>query len=167
MMVFETLSPLSPKHLIRLMSRLLRSNLPMDRKRADRKEEEIPAIRDRAQETSQTSRHARREPTDRTRSEKPRGGEGKAVRKRDRARRPTGMATLHLGAGRTAGIRAGDLVGAIANETGLNSTMIGPIKIADHFSLVDVPEELAQGIMKAIGRTRIKGKKVTVRIHHD
>ena len=133
----------------------------------ERKEEEIPAVRDRAPEPSQTSRHARREPSDRPRSEKPRKIEGRPDRKRDRARRPSGMATLHLGAGRTAGIRAGDLVGAIANETGLNSNMIGPIKIADQFSLVNVPEELAQGIMKVLSRTRIKGKKVAVRPYHE
>ena len=75
------------------------------------------------------------------------------------------MASLHFGAGRMAGIRPGDLVGAIANEAGLNSNVIGPIKIADQFSLVQVPEELAHGIIKVLGRTRIKGKKVTVRLH--
>ena len=133
----------------------------------DRKEEEIPAIRDRTQDTSQTPRHARREPPDRPRGAKPRKTEDRPIGKRDRSRRPSGMATLRLGSGRTAGIRAGDLVGAIANETGLNSNMIGPIKIADQFSLVTVPEELAQGIMKVLGRTRIKGKKVTVRLYHE
>jgi ATP-dependent RNA helicase DeaD len=74
---------------------------------------------------------------------------------------------LHFGAGRTAGIRPGDLVGAIANEAGLHSNMIGPIKIADQFSLVKVPEELTQGIIKALSRTRIKGQKVPVRLYRD
>ena len=74
---------------------------------------------------------------------------------------------LLFNAGRTAGIRPADLVGAIANEAGLHSNMIGPIKIADQFSLVKVPEELAKGIIKAFGRTRLKGKKVTVRIHPE
>ena len=77
------------------------------------------------------------------------------------------MVTLHFSAGRAAGIRPGDLVGAIANEAGLNSNVIGPIKIADQFSLVGVPEELAKGTMKALGRTRLKGKKVTVRLYHE
>jgi ATP-dependent RNA helicase DeaD len=77
------------------------------------------------------------------------------------------MATLHFSAGKNASIRPGDFVGAIANEAGINSNVIGPIKIADQFSLVQVPEELAQGIMKALSRTRIKGKKVTVRLHRE
>jgi ATP-dependent RNA helicase DeaD len=77
------------------------------------------------------------------------------------------MATLHFSAGRTAGIRPGDLVGAIANEAGLNSNVIGPIKISDQFSLVKVPEELAPGVIKALGRTRIKGQKVTIRLYRE
>jgi ATP-dependent RNA helicase DeaD len=77
------------------------------------------------------------------------------------------MATLHFGAGRTAGIRPGDLVGAIANEAGLNSNVIGPIKISDQFSLVKVPEELVSGVIKALGRTRIKGQKVTIRLYRE
>ena len=77
------------------------------------------------------------------------------------------MATLHVNAGRTAGIRTGDLVGAIANEAGISSNVIGPIKVSDQFSLVKVPEEHIHGIIKALGRTRIKGQKVTARIYKE
>ena len=70
-------------------------------------------------------------------------------------------------AGRTAGIRPGDRLGAIANEAGIHSQMIGPIKIENHFLLVRVLEEMAQGVLKALSRTRLKGKKVTVRINHQ
>ena len=77
------------------------------------------------------------------------------------------MAKLYIGAGRTAGIRPGDLVGAIANETRLASNLIGAIEVAERFSLVDVPEEQASGIIDALGRTRIKGRKVTVRLFRE
>ncbi len=131
------------------------------------REEEIPAIQDRVRETSQRSRRPRLESPDRPRGGKPGRDLGRPVGKRDRAGRATGMVSLHVGAGRTAGIRTGDLVGAIVNEAGLNSNVIGPIKIADQFSLVKVPDELAKGIIKAISRTRIKGKKVTVRLYRE
>jgi ATP-dependent RNA helicase DeaD len=133
-------------------------------------EEEIPAIRDRAQETSQTSRRPRRESPDRPRGAKPGGSPGRPVSRRERpgrAGQSTNMATLHFSAGKNANIRPGDFVGAIANEAGLNSNVIGPIKISDDFSLVKVPEELAQEIMKVLGRTRIKGKKVKVRLYRE
>jgi ATP-dependent RNA helicase DeaD len=77
------------------------------------------------------------------------------------------MATLHFSAGKNENIRPGDFVGAIANEAGLNSNLIGPIKISDDFSLVKVPEELASEIIKVLGRTRIKGKKVKVRLYRE
>jgi ATP-dependent RNA helicase DeaD len=136
-------------------------------KDGERMEEEIPALRDGAQETSRMSRRPRLEPQDLLREAKPTRHEGRPVGKRDRPGRSAATVTLHFGAGRTAGIRPGDLVGAIANEAGLNSHMIGPIKITDQFSLVNVPEEVAQGVIKALGRTRIKGQKVTVRLYRE
>jgi ATP-dependent RNA helicase DeaD len=73
------------------------------------------------------------------------------------------MARLFLGAGRKAGIRPGDLVGAITGEAGLTSRSVGAIEIADSFSLVDVPESLADNIIAALKATTIRGKKVPVR----
>jgi ATP-dependent RNA helicase DeaD len=70
---------------------------------------------------------------------------------------------IHVSAGRHAGIRPGDLVGAITGEAGINSKSIGAIEIADRFSLVEVPEELADSIITALAKSRIKGKKVPVR----
>jgi ATP-dependent RNA helicase DeaD len=136
-------------------------------KSGERIEEEIPVLRDRAVETSTASRGPGPHHRNLGRVAGNRGGEGRSPAKRDRSGRSTRTATLHVGAGRTAGIRPADLVGAIANEAGLNSNMIGPIKIADQFSLVTVPEELATGIIKALGRTRMKGQKVRVRLYGD
>jgi ATP-dependent RNA helicase DeaD len=77
------------------------------------------------------------------------------------------MARLYIGAGRTAGIRPGDLVGDIANEAGVNASMIGGIDVQERFSLVEVPEGLARGIIEALGRTRMKGQKVAVRLFRE
>jgi ATP-dependent RNA helicase DeaD len=101
-----------------------------------------------------------------------RGPGGKAPRlvKREAARRnnahpdDTGpMIRLFLGAGRKAGIRPGDLVGAITGEAGVTSRSVGAIEIADNFSLVEVPEPLADQIIAALRATSIRGKKVVVR----
>lgn len=77
------------------------------------------------------------------------------------------MAKLHIAAGRAAGIRPGDLVGAIANEAGLDSRVLGAIEVTDKFSLVEVPREMADGIIDALSRTRIKGHKVAVRMFRE
>jgi ATP-dependent RNA helicase DeaD len=82
-----------------------------------------------------------------------------------RARRPAGGAgaRLFVGAGRDAGIRPGDLVGAITGETGLTGRDIGSIEIHQRFSLVEVPEPAAEEVVSALRATMIKGRKATVR----
>jgi len=73
------------------------------------------------------------------------------------------MIRLFLGGGRKAGIRPGDLVGAITGETGVTSRSVGAIEVADNFSLVEVPESLADDIIAALRATQIRGKRVPVR----
>ena len=70
---------------------------------------------------------------------------------------------LFIGAGRDAGIRPGDLVGAITGEADVPSRSLGAIEIADKFSLVEVPEALADRIIAALKATKIRGQKVNVR----
>ena len=73
------------------------------------------------------------------------------------------MARLYISAGRQAGVRPQDLVGAIANEAGVAGGLIGAIQITDRFSLVEVPEEVAAQVIKKLGRATIRGKKVQVK----
>jgi ATP-dependent RNA helicase DeaD len=84
---------------------------------------------------------------------------------RDRpARLPAaGRTQLFVGAGRSAGIRPQDLVGAITGETRLGGRDIGAIEIADRFSLVEVPETAADEVVRALRATTLKGRKATVR----
>ena len=98
------------------------------------------------------------------------GGPGKDDRpeRRPDARRPDGpMVRLFLDAGRTAGIRPADLVGAVTGEAGVPSSVLGAIEIADRFSLIDVPEAAADSIIAALRATTIRGKKVFVRRERD
>jgi ATP-dependent RNA helicase DeaD len=77
------------------------------------------------------------------------------------------MARVFIAAGRAAGIRPQDLVGAIANETQVSGRSIGAIEITDRFSLVEVPEESVDEVVDALQQTRIKGRKVQVRRDRD
>jgi len=70
---------------------------------------------------------------------------------------------LYIGLGRSSGVRPGDIVGAIANEAGINPRGIGAIDIADKFAIVEVPQEEARSIVAALRGTTLRGKKVTVR----
>jgi ATP-dependent RNA helicase DeaD len=101
----------------------------------------------------------------------PRGAERVAdSRERGRVARPAqtsrggeNMARIFVGAGRQAGVRPADLVGAIAGEAGIASRELGAIEIADRFALIEVPEERADDIVAAMKKATLRGQKVQVR----
>ena len=77
---------------------------------------------------------------------------------------PSGPTTrLFVGAGRSAGIRPQDLVGAITGESQLTGREIGAIEIADRFSLVEIPAARADEVVIALRGSTIKGRKANVR----
>jgi ATP-dependent RNA helicase DeaD len=82
---------------------------------------------------------------------------------RSGGREPGNSARIFVGAGRAAGVRPGDLVGAIVNEAKVSPRDVGSIQIAERFSLVEVPEGIAESVMKALRGTMIRGQKVLVK----
>ncbi len=72
-------------------------------------------------------------------------------------------ARIYIGVGRAAQVRPQDLVGAITGETKLPGREIGTIEIADRFSLVEVPLDRADEVIQGLRKTRLKGRKATVR----
>ena len=95
----------------------------------------------------------------------------KSRKKEDRGPRPSkrgagrhaNVKRLYIGVGRVEGVRPKDLVGAITGESGVRSSEIGSIQIAEHFSLVEISEGVADHVMDALRRAKIKGKKAAVR----
>ena len=85
--------------------------------------------------------------------------------KRDRRETPEhGMTRIFIGIGRFAGIRPGDIVGAIANEAGISSKAIGAIDISDRFSIAEVEGDLAETVVASLQGARFKGRTVTVKL---
>lgn len=72
------------------------------------------------------------------------------------------MRLLRLSVGKEESVRPADLVGAIAGEAGIPSRIIGAIKIHDDYSLVEIPEEVAERVIEALQSTKIRGNRVTV-----
>ena len=113
-----------------------------------------------------TQRFERRSDGDRgDRFEK--GGKGKFDGPRDPRAKGSDTGFVYVSLGRNANIRPGDLVGAIANETGLVGRAIGPIRITERFSVVGVPAKSVNTVISALKGTTIKGKKPTVRPYTD
>ena len=74
---------------------------------------------------------------------------------------------VYVGVGARGGVRPGDLVGAIANETDLSGRDIGPIRISDHYSVVGVPDGSVDDVVYAIKKSTVKGKKAKARRYVD
>ncbi len=109
-------------------------------------------------------------------AERPTGAEPRPERARripdpagPRARRPDrgapdgGWVRLFVGGGRRAGLRPGDLVGAITNEAHVPGSVVGAIQINEGFSLVDVQEGVADDVVAALATATIRGRRLQVR----
>ena len=81
--------------------------------------------------------------------------------------RLTSPTRLFIGAGKKAGIRPGDLVGAITGEAGVTSKSVGAIEITENFSLVEVSEDVADVVVKKMKNASLRGQKVIIRRDRD
>jgi ATP-dependent RNA helicase DeaD len=82
---------------------------------------------------------------------------------KERATRAAGpMQKLFISVGNAAGIRPGDLVGAIANEANISSREIGAITIGDTHSTVEVSAKLASQVVEAMANATLRGKRMKV-----
>jgi ATP-dependent RNA helicase DeaD len=86
---------------------------------------------------------------------------------RSGARRASGrVSRIFVGVGRAAGVRPGDLVGAITGEAGIRGGQIGSIQVSERFSLVEISDDVFERVLGALRNVKIKGKKVKVRRDH-
>jgi ATP-dependent RNA helicase DeaD len=107
-----------------------------------------------------TKRHGRAE-TPGTDRKQPRAD--RLPRRGNTAKGDTSFVRIYIPLGKIANVRPGDLVGAIANEASIDSSLIGSIEIADRFSLVEVPEGDADAIIEALNRSTVRGRRVKAR----
>ena len=78
------------------------------------------------------------------RSERPDRGDAPAFKPRERTMKPQeeGMGTFRIEVGHAHGVKPGNIVGAIANEAGIESKFIGRIEIYDDYSTLDLPSDM-------------------------
>jgi len=74
-----------------------------------------------------------------------------------------GMERFRIEVGRVHGVTPGNIVGAIANESGLEGRYIGRIQLYDDFSTVDLPEGMPEETFKLLGRLRVRQQLLRIR----
>ena len=72
------------------------------------------------------------------------------------------METFRIEVGAQHGVTPGNIVGAIANEAGLDSQYIGRVQILDDHSLVDLPEEMPREIFRDLKKVWVSGRQLQI-----
>ncbi|MFZ9509207.1 MAG: DEAD/DEAH box helicase [Burkholderiaceae bacterium] len=93
------------------------------------------------------------------------GGDAREDSTRSVRSRPgsTGFQTFRVQVGEAHGAKPGNLMGAIANEAGLEARQIGRIRVFEQHSLVELPEGLPARLIKHLSTVRVAGQML--RIH--
>ena len=73
-----------------------------------------------------------------------------------------GMVRLFINIGKKHKAKPGDILGALAGESGLPGKVVGTIDMYDKYTFVEVPREYARDILNAMDHAKIKGKSVAV-----
>lgn len=88
--------------------------------------------------------------------------ERRAGGKKGRTDQAAGMATLFLNVGKDQNLKPGDILGAVAGESGLPGRMIGSIDMYGRYTFVEVPKDCADEVLECMKKVRIRGKSVKV-----
>ena len=73
-----------------------------------------------------------------------------------------GMERFRIEVGHVHNVKPGNIVGAIANEAGIDSQYIGRINIHDDFSLVDLPEGMPKEIFNELKKVWVSGQQLKI-----
>ena len=73
-----------------------------------------------------------------------------------------GMVRLFINIGKKQKVRPGDILGAVAGESGIPGKLVGTIDMYDKYTFVEVPREIAADVLRAMKNTKIKGKTINV-----
>ncbi len=105
-------------------------------------------------------------PLRKEKQERPRH-EGQPRRERERSHRKEsppeeGMERFRLEVGHDHGVSPGNIVGAIANEAGIEGQYIGRIDIRDEYSLIDLPDGMPKEIFNDLKKVWVSGQQLKI-----
>ncbi|MBD3867224.1 MAG: DEAD/DEAH box helicase [Acidobacteria bacterium] len=73
-----------------------------------------------------------------------------------------GMARYRIEVGLDHGVQPKNIVGAVANEAGIDSEFIGHIRLYDSYSTIDLPEGMPRETFQILKRVRVMGQALNI-----
>ncbi|WP_455221200.1 DEAD/DEAH box helicase [Kaarinaea lacus] len=120
------------------------------------------------QNKPQTSAKEIRNRDDRSQRQKPSRKEAPRKERERTPRKETaleeGMVRYRIEVGHEHNVKPGNIVGAIANEAGIDSQYIGRIDIHDTYSTVDLPEGMPKTIYRALKKAWVAGQQMNISV---
>lgn len=117
-------------------------------------------------------RPTRDDRSSRDRDDRPRNNDRDNRNERDNSSRRSGQKSEHkseqgmdsyrVEVGKSDGVEAKNLVGAIANEAGIDSKDIGRITILDDHSVIDLPEGMPKDLFQQLGKVWVNNKQLNI-----
>jgi ATP-dependent RNA helicase DeaD len=178
-----------PEKTDKILAPVIERAAPTERaERADRSERSERSERGDRERSERGERPPRGERPDRERGERSdRGDRGDRGARPDRGSResaPRGggfsrgapsrtpesrgaMSRLFVNAGKADGMTPRDLVGSIANESGISSDQIGKIELRDTHSIVEISTPVAEAVANKMNGITVRGKRLTMRVDND
>jgi ATP-dependent RNA helicase DeaD len=111
-----------------------------------------------------TDKFARPERPSRDKFERGERPERPAFPKKERVVRPAdaGMTTFRIEVGYDHGVKPGNIVGAIANEAGLDAKHIGRIEIFEDHTILDLPDGMPPDILRHLKTVWCAGQQLRI-----
>ncbi len=72
------------------------------------------------------------------------------------------MELFRIEVGHAHGVKPGNIVGAIANETGISGDHIARIKIEEDYSTVELPAGMPKELLSELKKVRVVGQKLNI-----
>ncbi|MGK5031107.1 DEAD/DEAH box helicase [Janthinobacterium sp. DSP2-3-3] len=146
------------------LAKMARGNVPLllDKNKAREQatwQDDRPVRQDRFERNDRPERGDRFE-----RNERSERGERPAFPKKERIQRPAdaGMQTFRIEVGHQHGVKPGNIVGAIANEAGIDSKNIGRIEIYDDYSVLDLPDSMPKELLDQLKTVWVAGQQLRI-----
>ncbi|NYE63383.1 ATP-dependent RNA helicase DeaD [Duganella sp. 1224] len=131
---------------------------------------DVPLLLDKKQKTEWEERPARATASFDRPERADRFGEraerGERFPKKERIPRDSepGMRTYRIEVGYQHGVKPGNIVGAIANEGGIDSKNIGRIEIFDDYTVLDMPDTLSREALELMAGIRVAGQPLRISV---
>ncbi|HSY25922.1 MAG TPA: DEAD/DEAH box helicase [Burkholderiaceae bacterium] len=167
---FERGSNIPALEIAAALAKMVHGDAPLllDKKKSETKSEPSSWSEDKSARASKPDRPVHNERVERTerfeRPERKDPAHGSSFPKKERSERTNdiGMQTFRIEVGHDHGVKPGNIVGAIANEAGLDSKYIGRIEIFDDHSVLDLPDSMPKELIEHLKTVWVAGQQLRI-----